>query len=332
MKKTLVALAVLAAAGTSFAQVTITGKLGFSYQKSATLGGGSANHGMAMADGDLNFAATEDLGGGMSATAKSAFASRGRDNTFAARDASLTVAGSSAVVTLGSVESCSAILNTAGAPVSLATGHDGGTGNPIDGCANIDVAQLTIPMGPVSLTAAYIDSISRLVAGAVTGPGGAGDLTANLVGISYAAGPLTGALDMTVYSANAAAQAALALGGGTFWDGLTRTRLYGAYDLGVAKVGVGFQVNNHDKASQSSVSVNVPLGAVSVGLVHSMRASQAASTSFTGLTADDSRTGTAVGATYNLSKMTNINASYGVYSTTPTVRDNEFRVRLMKSF
>jgi Gram-negative porin len=325
MKKTLVALAVLAAAGTSFAQVTITGKLGFSYQKNNNLPVGSANHGMAMTDGDLNFVATEDLGGGMSATAASAFASRGRDNTFGARDASLTVAGSAARLTLGSVESCSAILNTAGAPVSLGSGHDS-TNAPMDGCANIDLAQVTVPMGSLSFTAAYIDSISRLVTGGTAGAGGAGDLTANSVGATYAAGPLSATLDMTVYAANAAVQAVA----GTYWDGLTRTRLYGAYDLGVAKIGAGFQVNNHDKAAQSNVSVSVPLGAVSVGIVHSMRASQGTS-AYTGLTAADSRSATGIGATYMLSKMTNVNASYSTYSNTAAL-DNEFRIRLMKSF
>ena len=331
MKKTLVALAVLAVSGASFAQVTINGKLGFSYQKNASIVGGSANHGMAMSDGDLNFTAMEDLGGGIKAIAKSAFTSRGRDSTIGARDATLTLAMPAATMTVGAVESCSTILNTAGAPVALASGHDS-TGAPIDGCANVDAFILSIPVGPVTLGLNYADSIARFVNGVpATSPGGAGDLTSNGVSVSYAAGPLSAGLDFTVFAANAAVQGAVAAGGGTYWDGLTRTRLFGAYDLGVAKIGAGFQVSNHDKASQSSVSVAVPLGAISVGLVHSMRNAQDASTAYTGLTAKDSRSGTAVGATYNLSKMTNINASYSTYSNTAD-RDTEFRVRLMQSF
>jgi Gram-negative porin len=326
MKKSLVALAVLAAAGTSFAQVSITGKLGFSYQKNSAIAGGSANHGMAMSDGDLNFVATEDIGGGTKVTASSAFASRGRDNTFAARDASLTVSTSAVAVTLASVESCSPINNTAGAPVSLADGHDTGATSPLDNCANLDMVRLAMPLGPVTLTAIYADSIGRLNTAGTAQAAGSGDLTASTVGASYAAGPLAATLDFTVFAANTAVQGVA----GTYWDGLTRTRLYGAYDLGVAKIGAGFQVNNHDKAAQSTVSVNVPFGAASVGLVHSMRASQGTST-YTGLATGDSRTGTALGLGYSLSKMTNINASYSVYSNN-SVRDNEFRVRLMKSF
>ena len=74
MKKTLIAAAVLAVSGVASAQVSVTGGLGFSYQKNANAVGGSANHGMQMTDGNLNFAATEDLGGGMKITAASAFA------------------------------------------------------------------------------------------------------------------------------------------------------------------------------------------------------------------------------------------------------------------
>jgi hypothetical protein len=61
-----------------------------------------------------------------------------------------------------------------------------------------------------------------------------------------------------------------------------------------------------------------------------MRASQGTST-YTGLTVADSRTGTAVGVKYDLSKTTNVNASWGTYSNNTAV-DNEFRLRLMKSF
>jgi len=322
MKKTLVALAVIAASGASFAQVTISGKLGFSYQKNATVGGGAANHGMAMADGDLNFAAAEDLGGGWKAEAKSAFASRGRDNTFAARNATLGLTTPVGLLTLGSVESCSSILNTAGAPVSLATGHDGNASTPIDICGNIDVAQFNVPVGPVTLGVAYIDSINRN-AGLGTAAG-AGNLTANLVSASYAAGALSLGLDHTVYAGDATAVGAL----GAYIKDLTRTRLTVAYDLGIAKLGAGFQTNNNSKASQSSVSVNVPMGAVQVGLVHSMRNSQDA---VNGLTAADSRSATAIGVQYDLSKMTNVNFSYSTYSNTAAL-DNEFRIRLMKSF
>jgi predicted porin len=314
MKKTIVALAVLAASGATFAQATISGKLGFSYQKNAELAGGAANHGMQMADGDLNFAASEDLGGGMSITAKSAFASRGRDTGISARDASLTMITPFGAVALGAVESCSTILNTAGAPVSLSSGHDGGPNSPIDGCANLDYAALVMPVGPVNVRLLYADSIGG--AGA-----GAGAVTANQITASYAAGPLSLGVDHTVFATSVSA----------LTDGLTRTRLWGAYDLGVATIGLGFQNKNHDVVSQTSLSAKVPMGAVTLGLVHSMRGAQSASAAYPTLVAGEARTGTAVGMDYALSKMTTLNASYGV-SSESAVRSSEYRLRLLKSF
>jgi predicted porin len=69
MKKTLVALAVLAASGASFAQATITGTYAFGYA-STTGGGVAASSGLGTDTADINFAASENLGGGMTASAK----------------------------------------------------------------------------------------------------------------------------------------------------------------------------------------------------------------------------------------------------------------------
>jgi hypothetical protein len=320
MKKTLIALAVLAASGASFAQVSITGKLGFSYQKNAVAGGGAANHGMQMTDGDLNFKATEDLGSGMSLTASSAFVSRGRDTGITARDASLTLVTGAGVFMMGSVEAPNGILNTAGAPVSLATGHDNSV--ILAGASNVDMVAYYLPVGPVTVGLSYADSIGA--AGA-----GAGNIQSTGIGATYAAGPLKATLDFTAFTGPVAATV------GTQIDGLTRTRLSGSYDLGMAVIGAGVQVGNHDKPMETSFSVNVPVGAMSVGLLYSNKASQGATayttTGNAAIAAADSKSGTAVGATYNLSKTANFNASYGTY-TTSTGQDNEFRLRLMKSF
>ncbi len=340
MKKSFVALAVLAMTGAAFAQVSVSGKLGFSYQKNTAVVGTTATHGMAMTDGDLNFAATEDLGGGMSITAATAFASRGRNNAFEAQDGSLSLKTNVGLLTLGSVESCSTLNNVAGAPISLADGHDSGNA-PLDGCANLDMAQFTLPLGDITLQYTYADSISRLNGdgsgtGAVntSGAAGGGSLQSNTLKFGYASGPFAADLDFTVYAATAAIQGGVANGGGTYWDGLSRTRLTASYDLGVAKIGAGLQVNNHDKASQSSVSVNVPMGALSFGLAHAMRASQSASTAYTGTavtTAADSRSATAIGVDYKLGKMTTLNASYGIYSNTAD-NASEYRIRLLTAF
>ena len=67
MKKTLVALAALAATG-AFAQVTITGNLAMGYAVATNVanGGGDVS-GLGVDTSEIDFAATEDLGGGVKA-------------------------------------------------------------------------------------------------------------------------------------------------------------------------------------------------------------------------------------------------------------------------
>lgn len=316
MKKSLIALAVLAAAGTSFAQVTISGKLGFSYQKNAVPQTGAANHGMQMADGDVSVSATEDLGGGVSVTAKSEMKLRGRDTAIDGRDAYIAVVTPVGLFTMAAAESPNVIYNVAGAPVTLSSGHDNSVtgGTILDAGVNADILGYKVPVGPVTLGLTYADSIGA--AGA-----GAGNVTGTGLTLAYAGGPLAAYVDHTVFASPVS----------VVNDGLTRTRAWVTYDFGVAKIGAGHQVKNHDYASQSSLSVNVPLGAVSVGLMYSARASQPVSATY-GLTASDSRSGTALGAQYDFSKLTNINFSYSTYSTTGNMLDNEYRLRLTKKF
>lgn len=324
MKKTLVALAVIAASSASFAQVTITGKLGFSYDKGPDAA--ARSHGMSMTDGDIVFAASEDLGGGMKIDASSAVKLRGRDTAVAGRNGTIGLTTGVGKFTFGAVESCNKIDNVAGAPVSLAYAQDNGGvggGAPLDACANLDIASFNVPVGPVTLGVAYIDSIGVAGAGAngiTTVP-----YTANQVSLGYAAGALALGLDHTVFARSNSALA----------DGLARTRLTVSYDLGMAKVGFGHQVKNHDVASQTTFSVSVPMGAATVGLAYATRASQGASATYA-LAAEDSRSSTAIGVDYALSKLTTVNVSWANYNVSKTQTgldlDNEFRVRLMKAF
>jgi predicted porin len=321
MKKTLVALAVIAASSASFAQVTITGKLGFSYDKGPDAA--ARSHGMSMADGDVVFGASEDLGGGMKIDASSAVQLRGRTTGVAGRNATLGLTTGVGKFTFGAVESCSKIDNVAGAPVSLAYAQDNGGlggGAPLDACANLDIAAYNVPVGPVTLGVAYIDSVGA------AGAGAGAPFTANQVTLGYAAGALGLGLDHTVFAHGASA----------LFDGLARTRLTVSYDLGMAKVGFGHQTTNHDKAAQTTFSVAVPMGAATVGLAYASRAAQSASAAYGFARAEDSRSSTAIGVDYALSKLTTVNVSWANYSVnkaqTGIDLDNEYRIRLMKAF
>jgi predicted porin len=332
MKKTLIAVAVLAVSGVASAQVSVTGKLGFSYQKNSAVAGGAANHGMQMTDGDLNFSATEDLGGGMKITAASAFVSRGRTTGITARDASIALTTGAATFTLGSIEKCSRLDNVAGAPVSLASGHDSGTA-PLavgvydldDSCGIVDTAGVAFPLGPVTLSASY----NEVGAGSGAGALANGFSTYYTVAADFTSGNL--GLGLEVRQVSAAGGTGVAGNVPTFNNGLTTTRLTGSYNFGVATVGAGLETSNHNAPNKYTLSVAAPLSsAATIGLIYSNRASVTADAAYFAASAA-SIDATAIGIDYKLGKMTTINASYGVYSNT-AVNSNEYRVRLLKSF
>ena len=334
MKKSLVALAVLAASGASFAQVSVTGALGFSYQKNANPAGGAANHGMVMSDGKIGFSATEDLGGGMKITAASGFDLKGRDTAIGARDASLTLATSAATFVLGAIERCGRIDNVAGAPVSLASAHDSGNGGPLaygtfalDGtCANVDTAGASFGMGPLSLAASY----NEVGAGGGAGSAGSNRASYYLLSADYASGPF--AVGLEYRAAKADSTGAALQTAAVYHDGLATTSLSGSYDMGMLKIGAGVQVANHNTPSQYTLSVAAPVGdKVTVGLAYSNRAAVTADASYFAASAK-SVNGTGIGMNYALGKMTTINASYSTYSGAETLMGNEYRIRLLKSF
>ena len=370
MKKTLVALAVLAAAGTSFAQVTITGKLGFGAQKTPTKADADANkaQGFVMTDGDVLFTATEDLGGGMKATVASEIRLRGRDDSVSARNATVSLTTGFGLISMGSIEAVSPLLSvgTAGAPIELSTNMDGNassrTATPIAPRTNIDAISLTMPIGPVTATVLYSEVNGAAGNGAALGMDGnnnapttfAGVLPAvsattagNMTGVTawtvigrYNAGPLSLYADYTLFDAkntntNAfngpAFQATIV----KFYKDWGRTRLAGTYDFGVAKLGVGYLMADHDYPDQLSAGLTVPMGAVTFGLTYA--SVEKAKASYVLGPNRMERTFTGAGVQYDFSKMTNLNMSYGTFTGSGNgVANNdysdEYRIRLLKKF
>ena len=140
MKKTLIALATLAAAGTSFAQssVTISGLLDMAYYKIGGSGSTAQTNGQGVstiigsATSAINFSVVEDLGGGLRAQAFVALDPRtfamdgaagaatapgiGRHETF------VGVTGGFGQIRLGAVNSGSLAASSAGSVMGTATG------------------------------------------------------------------------------------------------------------------------------------------------------------------------------------------------------------------
>ncbi|MDO8319685.1 porin [Rhodoferax sp.] len=324
MKKSLVALAALAFVGAVSAQTaTVSGKLAFGYVTAEGAGVAPAkSDGLQVTDGDFVIAASENLGGGLKATASMAVQSRGRTTPIAGRDASLTLAGGFGSVMIGAIEIGNGIIGLGGADAPT-MGLDGATGiggisRPVlSDVMNLDVLMYTSPdLSGFTVSAAMLDA---------NGAGGTQSTAltqdATLVGASYAAGPFAAAADYTSFGLNGVLATAPGLD--------NRTRLSASYDLGVVKLGAGYEklkttavVNNSE--TQYLIGVSAPVGqAMTVGLNYARNTADALNT----ITAYE------LGANYALSKRTGVQAAYQHISE-DTVAGNAtaFRVRLLHSF
>jgi predicted porin len=343
MKKTLIALAAVAVSSAAFAQVTLTGKYAVAYTSAETAAGVKSS-GFGTTDGDVVFSAVEDLGSGMKAGASLALKLRGRDsvvtttatddvtkkavanvtlatsgaasNTVGGRDASVFLEGGFGRITLGTIEAGNGIIGraSAGAPV---IGQDNGV--TLDGAGNVDMMSYSLPlMTGLTATVMLIDSIGNPGAGGMQSGETILNTTqdATLVGFAYSAGPISAGLDHTAFGKNDAP---------TGTD--SRTRLSASYDLGVAKLGFGYQAKEtlaKVKDTQMMFGVSAPLGAVTLGATYASKDFKASNTS--------DATGFEIGANYAFSKRTNLQAAYLSQELKDKDAATTMRVRLMHSF
>jgi predicted porin len=322
MKKSLVAVAALAFVGAASAQstVTLSGKLAFAYKAAEAAGVNPAKaNGLEVTDGDFVLTASEDLGGGLKATASMGVQSRGRDTAIKGRDASLTLAGGFGSVMIGAIEIGNGIIGLGGADAPT-MGLDGATGlggisrAVLSDVMNADVLMYTSPsMGGFTFAAALLDATAGLgmQSAALT-------QDATLVGVNYAVGAFAAAADYTSFGLNAVAA------------GLdSRTRLSASYDLGMAKLGAGYENLKSTAATNNSetqylIGVSAPVGkALTVGLNYARNTADAANT----ITAYE------LGANYALSKRTGVQVAYqNISENNVSGNATAFRVRLMHSF
>ena len=339
MKKTLIALAAVAVSSAAMAQVTVSGKYAVAYTSSETAAGAKSS-GFGTTDGDVVFTAAEDIGAGMKAGASLAIKVRGRDSAVTAtstakdaagvafdgtittavsgaasssingRDATVYLQGGFGRITLGTIEAGNGIIGraSAGAPT---IGQDGGV--TLDGAANVDMASLSLPIGAVTATVMLIDSIGN--PGTAGMQSAAATTDATLVGLAYAAGPISAGLDHTTFGKNAAAA-------GTD----SRTRVSASYNLGVATVVAGYQPKETLAGvsdDQMMVGVSIPMGAITLGATYATKDSDTDA-------ADAS--GYEVGMNYGFSKRTNMQVAYQSIGLDAGKDATALRVRLMHSF
>ena len=295
-------MAAVAVAGAATAQVSVTGALGFGWEGVSPAVGGSTT-GIKVTDGNVKFSASEDLGGGMSVLTAMDIQSRGRDTTIAGRDASITLVTGFGGFTLGAVEAGNGIigLGGAGAPVIGLDGNTAGDADGVlDGGVNVNIAKYSLPLGNgIGISVARTDAANALK----------GTNAGNTYGATYSMDPISAAFDYT--------DAALA----------KRTRVSGSYDLGVAKLGAGYQTRKFTGAAstnkQTVLGVSAPYGAFTFGLNYSTNKQS---------TANISNKGIDLGVSYALSKRTNVYAQMQSVTIGNLAAAKTTRVKMVTSF
>ena len=286
-------MAAVAVAGAASAQVTITGTVSAGWQmttnKNAADGSATASAGgWGMKDGKIAFTATEDLGAGMSVTAKANLQGISHNTAVTSDTSSLTLAGGFGTVALTSgYEACDG-LSQQGFGVRFDEVKSSGVGQTAAQgfyCAASvnDALKYTTPELVPGLKAAILVS----------------DNTANVAGrvkavttyVDYAAGPLAVGFNTTSYEA------------AIYGQKDNKVRFTASYDLGVAKIGFGNQkgfVTAGDKDDRSVYGVTIPMGAMTAAVGYATIETK------TGANALEKTSGTSINIKYALSERTSV--------------------------
>jgi hypothetical protein len=305
MKKTLIALAVLASTSASFAQstVTISGAVGFGVQN--TFG----TRGTARTDGNVNFTAVEDLGGGLKATVVGGVDLAHRGQYAAGRNFSMTLAGGFGTFSMGSANSNFASrLGDAGGTISLDQNID-------------DIYGSDVNVQSISYTAPKFSDVTLAI-----GWSGAAGSALTQDAAAVAPGKIT--------KASADISAKYDFTGGnvvaTYRPDDARTRFGVNYSLAGVNLGAHFITEYTNAAgtklpAQTEIEAWMPLGALTVGVQTGSRGAYGTTTK---------QQGNAFGAKYDLSKRTFITASFAKLDkgVSATANQTQQRIKLHHSF
>ncbi len=338
MKKTLVAVAALAAATGAMAQVTISGFIDQAYntERTTTAAGASSTvryiGNNAIGQDALGFAVSEDLGNGMTAFGAINFIM----NTTTGLGTVKTDNGSGAGLkgafgTVGFAQGYSLVWKTTAASDASGWGtgvgnvHGVGAGGVGSNAVYYNLPEIVPGLG-LSLEAAQGEASTRygdytgMQATYTTG----GFMASYATGRGKAAGTaVLAAVDRAAGTAAAAAQAGewtTIAGVSTAGVATTEAVIAGSrssisafalsYDFGMAKVFGGYNSNQSggdtdQTANSSTIGVTVPFGAISVGIAQSSASYRSAAA------VNSTATGTRLLAKYAFSKRTNGYIQYG---------------------
>lgn len=301
MKKTLIAMAVLAASGASFAQVSITGEYAYGWNTTVTQVGAESS-GLGVDTSFVKFAASEDLGGGLKAAIEMSLDGFAR-GTATGGDNALTLTGGFGRIKLANDKGADYLSTVIGGIAGLDSGA-GATGfQKVYGARTVNdsIAYTTPSFGGLTFGLSHTEAESGQGLG--VGAASNNDQRSNTLSASYAAGPLA------------------VTGGYTSWDNQgtaannskTRVRVKGSYNFGAFTLGAGViqRERNQGSTSESILAVSAPLGALTVGFDFGTSQRKDSGTAAN----DISKTGYGLKGVYSLSKRTSV---IGAYTSTDT--------------
>ena len=312
MKKTLIALASIAAVGAASAQVSITGYMSAGYVVATAPGTAATNltnGGFAVDTSELYIKSSEDMGGGYKASAGMGLGGLERatdaNNGYGkyglyGNNFDIKIAGPMGSIAVGNTKS-----------PDYASGGLGGVGvlyydfadhGNFSARSRRDYLTVTAPVNKFTLTASHQE------AGNVTGWGGAEGSTSQRISIgavTYADGPIVANATYFTYDNEVAKS-----------DGTSSNvmRLAGSYDLGMAKLGSGYQkatVTSGGTSTQFTLAASVPLGNITIGAIYGSR--EISGMNATLKDSNGSYTNTGLTANYQFSKRTGLTGQYSSY-------------------
>ncbi|PQA77597.1 porin [Rhodoferax sp. TS-BS-61-7] len=325
MKKTLIALAVLAASGASFAQVTITGNYTAGYRASSAPAGDTS--GLGNDTSLVTFEAKEDLGGGMAAGAKMAIDGLTRGGVSGG-DSGMYISGGFGKIALDTGRGSDYL--------SGGTSGVGGVGLDDKVFSRLDASDSISYSSPsfggltfgLSHDEGAINRASELTSPVGLGVGATGTPVGDTyqrgagVTVGYAAGPLAVNGNYKVWDQS----------GTVANNSKNRISIRGSYDFGVAKLGAGFRNQQFVTGTRQDtfLAVGVPLGALTLGADWGSRVQNDRATA----TDNGTRTGYGLKAEYALSKRTSLIASYAKWDATvgPVSANTETNLLVSHSF
>ncbi|MCF8152987.1 MAG: porin [Rhodoferax sp.] len=327
MKKSLIALAALAAVTAASAQstVTISGAYAFSYQKDLTnttangtlltvnsaTGAASAAaadstvdaKGLANTSAEIKLAGVEDLGGGLKASFDMTWESgnfRGAPITRA--DSGMAVSGGFGTIAIRQTRSGDQLGDIASSAISLPDGYyESITTRPA-----VDMVQFTAPaISGLTASVAYVEGNDGGISVPTTNA-----KSVNVLGVGYTNGPVSAGYALKSHALNS---------GSTVKKNQSEFKV--SYNAGFATVAYGWDdktTTDSTAKAASGFAVTAPMGAITLG-AHRFTRGDVKMTEF--------------GAKYDLSKRTAITVAQGTMKGLATGKNGtQSRIRLAHSF